>query len=319
MDSRQTVQIGRHVLEMEADALKDLAKSLGDEYIQAVEKIYQTKGRVIVSGMGKSGHVGQKIASTFASVGTPAFFLHPAEASHGDLGMITKDDILLVISNSGESHELADVIAYSRRFNIPMIAITGNREGTLAKQADLVLCFPKFQEACVLGLAPTTSTTMTMALGDALAETLLEKRGFSKEDFKNRHPGGKLGSKLVKVREIMNTGDTLPLTPLGTKMSDALLIMTNKSLGTIGVLDGKGVLSGIICDGDLRRHMSSDLLNKKVDEVMTPYPKTVPADMLAAEALRLMNEMGITSFFVLNEKGAPIGLLHIHDCLRAGV
>ncbi len=208
MDSRQTVQIGRHVLEMEAEALNDLAISLGDEYFQAVEKIYQTKGRVIVSGMGKSGHVGQKIASTFASVGTPAFFLHPAEASHGDLGMITKDDILLVISNSGESHELADVIAYSRRFNIPMIAITGNREGTLAKQADLVLCFPKFQEACVLGLAPTTSTTMTMALGDALAETLLEKRGFSKEDYKNRHPGGKLGSKLVKVREIMNTGDT---------------------------------------------------------------------------------------------------------------
>ncbi|MDD4520356.1 MAG: KpsF/GutQ family sugar-phosphate isomerase [Alphaproteobacteria bacterium] len=319
MDSKEIIEAGRRVLDNEASAVKDLSKSLSETFVDAVHRMFQTRGRVIVSGMGKSGHVGVKIASTLASVGTPSFFLHPAEASHGDLGMITKDDILLAISNSGESHELSDLIYYSRRFNIPMIAITGNKESTLGKQSDCVLEFPKFKEACVLGVAPTTSTTMTLALGDALAETLLEMRGFSKEQYHNRHPGGKLGRKLVKVSEIMSKGEDLPLISPETKMTEALIVITNKSLGTVGIVDKKGALIGVICDGDLRRNMSNHLLEEKAEEVMTPFPKTVPADMLAAEALRLMNEQGITSFFVLDDKKKPIGLLHIHDCLRAGV
>lgn len=318
MNKEEIIKQGQYVLNIEADALHKVSDSLGDAFYEAVQLLNNTKGRVIVTGMGKSGHVGKKIAATLASVGTPAFFVHPAEASHGDLGMITKDDIVLALSYSGESKELADVIAYSRRFGIKLICMVGRKDSTLARSSDLVICYPKFEEACSFGMAPTTSTTVSLAYGDALAMTLLEIKGFSKEQYKDRHPGGKLGAMLLKVKELMAKGDDMPLVPAGTKMSKALIEMTQKSLGCLGITDTNGFLIGVITDGDLRRNMAPDLLDKDVLQVMTKNPKTINGDMLAAEAVRFMNEKEITNIFVVKDN-KPEGLLHIHQCLRAGV
>jgi len=275
-------------------------------------------GRVVVTGMGKSGHVGRKIAATFASTGTPAFFVHPGEASHGDLGMIARDDVILAISNSGEATELADIIAYTRRFQIPLIAVTSGADSTLSCNSDVALILPQAPEACPHGLAPTTSTTMTLALGDALAVALLEQKGFSASDFRQFHPGGKLGQRLCKVGALMHGQDELPLCPPAALMSDALVVITSHKFGCVGVHDEKGHLAGVITDGDLRRHMGPDLLTTTVTKVMTPNPVTTSTDTLAAAALETMNRRGITALFVLEDQ-RPVGILHIHDLLRAGV
>lgn len=308
----------RRTLSVEIDGLTALRESLNGDFARAVAILAGISGRVIVSGMGKSGHVGCKIAATLASTGTPAFFVHPAEASHGDLGMITRDDAVIALSNSGETPELADIIAYCRRFSIPLIAITSRAGSTLAQSADCALILPSFTEACPNGLAPTTSTTLTLALGDAIAVALLERIGFSAQDFKVFHPGGKLGKKLQRVADLMHGADSLPLCQLETPMSEALMIMTGKSFGCTGVVDSDGLLVGVITDGDLRRHMSDDLVRSRAAEIMTRTPKHVPPMMVAAEALRLMNDGKVTGLFVV-ENGRPVGFLHVHDLLRAGV
>ena len=319
MNNEEILKQGRYVLNLEADALKSVADNLGDSFIQAVHLIYNTKGRVIVTGMGKSGHVGKKIAATLASVGTPSFFVHPAEASHGDLGMFTTDDVILALSYSGESKELADVIAFSRRFNIKLICMVGNAQSTLAKASDIVICYPPFKVACSFGMAPTTSTTVSLAMGDALAMTLLEMKGFSKEQYGIRHPGGKLGALLLKVSELMAKEDELPLVSDESTMSDTLVEMTKKKLGCVGVVNNQGELVGMVTDGDLRRHICPDLLARKTSQVMTSNPHVIEDEnMLAVEAVRLLNEYKITNIFVLNGK-KPVGLLHIHQCLAAGV
>ena len=319
MEDKEIIAQGRHVLEMESDAVRLVAGALGENFVKAVRMLYATKGRVIVTGMGKSGHVGKKIAATLASVGTPAFFVHPGEASHGDLGMFTPDDTILALSYSGESKELADVIAFSRRFGINMICMVGKRDSTLAKASDIILCYPHFEEACSFGMAPTTSTTVSLALGDAIAMTLLEMKGFSKEQYKDRHPGGKLGAMLLKAKELMAKGDDMPIVRKDIKMSDALIVMTEKSLGCVGVTDEKGALVGVITDGDLRRHMSADLLSETAGQVMTANPKTIGAEVLASEAVRTMNEKKITTLFIVDSDKHPQGVLHLHRCLQAGV
>jgi len=322
MTTKSAVEIAQNVLNMEINALKIMRDELNGDFTKAVDMILKVKGRVIISGMGKSGHVGQKMAATMASTGTPSFFVHPSEASHGDLGMLTKEDLLITISNSGESREMADIISFSRRFGIPMIAITSNPDSTMGKAADLVLSIPdkkRAPEACILGLAPTTSTTTTIAMGDCLAVALMQAHAFSKEDFHNRHPGGKLGNVLLKVCDLMAKGDALPLVPVRMMMSDALPIMTAKSLGCLGVVDDNGCLIGVITDGDLRRHMAADLIVRQTGDIMTPSPKTIKSDILAVEAVRLLNESKITNVFVVDESQKPVGLLHIHHCLQAGV
>jgi arabinose-5-phosphate isomerase len=287
-------------------------------FAAAVAAVNRARGRVIVTGMGKSGHIGQKIAATLASTGTPAFFVHPAEASHGDLGMIARDDVILALSWSGETVELASVITYSRRFGVTLIALTSRGDSALGKAADIVIELPRMEEACPHGLAPTTSTIMQLALGDALAIALLESRGFSANDFKIFHPGGKLGANLRHVRDLMHTGDRLPVAAESAAMSEALLIMTEKSFGCLGVLCGEGALCGILTDGDLRRHMGPELLGRRAGEVMTRSPKTVAPDTLASAAMQIMNEARITALFVV-EGGRPVGIVHVHDLLRAGV
>ncbi|MDI7775602.1 KpsF/GutQ family sugar-phosphate isomerase [Asticcacaulis sp. EMRT-3] len=309
---------GARVLRTEGEALLLFAGLLDESFVRAVEVMFAAKGRVIVSGMGKSGHVGAKITATLASTGTPAQFVHPAEASHGDLGMITPDDVVIVMSNSGETAELSDIIAHTRRFAIPLIGIASRPGSTLLKSADVALLLPAAPEACAIGMAPTTSTTMTLALGDALAVALMEKRGFQPTDFKTFHPGGKLGAQLLKVEQLMHAGNALPLTPATTPMSDTLLVMTAKSFGAVGLTDADGKLSGIITDGDLRRHMDG-LMDKTAAQVMHRGPLTIAPDALAAEALGVMNERKITSLFVVDADRTPLGLIHIHDCLRAGV
>lgn len=310
--------VARRVLSEEAQALHLLGEGLGDNFMQAVDILAKIPGRVIVSGMGKSGHVACKIAATLASTGTPSFFVHPAEASHGDLGMIDGSDAVIALSNSGETPELNDLIAYTRRFAIPLIAITREANSTLGAAADIPLILPPVAEACSLGLAPTTSTTMMIALGDALAVSLLEHKGFKAEDFQVFHPGGQLGKRLLKVGDIMHEGVSVPLVSAPTPMSDALLVMTAKSFGCVGVTDTEGHLIGIITDGDLRRNLSGNLLQKKADAVMTVRPKTIRPSLLAVEALRIMNTSSITSLFVV-DCDKPVGILHLHDCLRAGV
>ena len=310
--------VARRVLSEEAQALHLLGEGLGDNFMQAVDILAKIPGRVIVSGMGKSGHVACKIAATLASTGTPSFFVHPAEASHGDLGMIDGSDAVIALSNSGETPELNDLIAYTRRFAIPLIAITREANSTLGAAADIPLILPPVAEACSLGLAPTTSTTMMIALGDALAVSLLEHKGFKAEDFQVFHPGGQLGKRLLKVGDIMHEGASVPLVSAPTPMSDALLVMTAKSFGCVGVTDTEGHLIGIITDGDLRRNLSGNLLQKKADAVMTVRPKTIRPSLLAVEALRIMNTSSITSLFVV-DCDKPVGILHLHDCLRAGV
>jgi arabinose-5-phosphate isomerase len=316
--SSATLAAGRRVLRTEAEALLALAEALDGRFEQAVEQLAATRGRIVVTGMGKSGHVGRKIAATLASTGTPALYVHPAEASHGDLGMITGDDAVLALSNSGETPELADIVAYTRRFSIPLLAVVGRPHSSLVEAADLALVLPPRPEACPMGLAPTTSSTAMLALGDALAVALLERRGFGAREFSLLHPGGKLGKKLVRVEDLMHRGDALPLVGLEAPMSDVLLEMTAKRLGCVGVLNGFGVLSGIITDGDLRRHMEDGLLGRRAAEIMTPAPRTIHAQALAVEAIRVMNDCTITVLFVVEGKRL-VGALHLHDCLRAGV
>ena len=290
---------------------------LGQPFIAAIEMIRAAKGRVIVSGMGKSGHVARKIAATFASTGTPAFFVHPGEASHGDLGMITADDVIVALSWSGETAELKSLIDYSRRFKIGLVAVTADGASTLGAAADVTLVLPQAREACPHNLAPTTSSLMQLALGDALAIALLESRGFTAVDFGMLHPGGRLGALLKFIRDIMHGGKSIPLVARGTTMSDAVIEMSAKGFGCIGITDGDGKLVGIITDGDLRRHMRRDLFEARVDEIMTHGPKTVRPDQLASEALELLNSMNITALFVV-DAGRPVGIVHIHDLLRAG-
>lgn len=310
----------RRVLRLEADALCQLAETLDDTFEQVLDLLLSTKGRVIFSGIGKSGHIAHKIASTFASTGTSAFFVHPSEASHGDLGMITLEDTLVVLSYSGDTGELSDIISYAKRFAISLVAITRKPESLLAKAAQYTLLLPSSPEACPMGLAPTTSTTLMLGLGDALAVALLKRKGFSEKDFKQFHPGGRLGKKLLHVSDLMRPYQDLPLVTPDVLMSDALVIMTEKGFGCIGVLDDQKKLIGIITDGDLRRHMSPSLLGQAVKEVMTSAPKTVSASSLAIEALGFMNRKAITNLFVLEETtGQLVGLLRLHDCLIEGL
>ena len=322
MTPDEIIQAAKQALTFEMKGLQLLHDSIGDAFVQAAQLMFNTKGRVIVSGMGKSGHVGQKIAATLASMGTPAFFVHPSEASHGDLGMLTQNDTLLTISNSGESREMSDIISFSRRFGIPMIAMTSCPTSSMAQAADIVLLIPNKKdapEACPFGMAPTTSTTTTIALGDALAVALLEMRGFTREEYHDRHPGGKLGSVLLKVSDIMAKGDKMPLVAPDMMMSDALVVMTEKSLGCLGIVDDQGVLIGVITDGDLRRHMTADIIVRTAGDIMTRTPKTIPPTMLGTEAVGLMNKAKITNIFVVDADGKPQGLLHLHHLLQAGV
>jgi arabinose-5-phosphate isomerase len=308
------------VIGIEARGLAALDAALDASFADAVETILRAKGRVVVSGMGKSGHVGRKIAATFASTGTPAQFVHPAEASHGDLGMITREDVALVLSNSGETPELSDIVAHTRRFAIPLIGVAARPGSSLLRQADVAILLPSAEEACGTGNVPTTSTTMTLALGDALAVALMEHREFTPEHFRTFHPGGRLGAKLAKVRDLMHRGEALPLVNEDTPMGEALLTISSKGFGVAGVTDATGRLTGIITDGDLRRHLSG-LLDLRASEVMTRNPHTVAQDALASRALGMMNDSKITCLFVPEDdaSGRPAGILHIHDCLRAGV
>lgn len=310
----------KRTIEKEIEALHMMEDELSANLTQALDLMQNTKGRVIITGMGKSGHVGSKIAATLASTGTPSFFVHPGEASHGDLGMLTNDDCVVAISNSGETKELSDIILYCKRYGIPLISITKNANSTLGQSGDILLKLPDDGEACPLGLAPTSSTTATMVLGDILAVRLLERKGFTKTDFKQRHPGGKLGSFLKKVSDLMHKGDEMPLVHEDTPMQDALLVMTSKMLGCVGVINEEGKLVGIFTDGDLRRCLGPDILTQTAQDVMTKNPKTISADVLAVEALNTMNNTGkgITQLFVIQDE-KPIGIIHMHDCLRAGV
>jgi arabinose-5-phosphate isomerase len=319
--SRETfLATARRVIAREAEALEALGPALGESFAEAVETILAAKGRVIVSGMGKSGHIARKIAASLASTGTPAHFVHPAEASHGDLGMLAQGDVVLVLSNSGETPELADLVAHTRRFGIPLIGVAGRAESTLIRRADVGIVLPQVPEACETGYVPTTSTTMTLALGDALAVALMEHREFTPERFREFHPGGKLGARLARVRDLMHGPAELPLVAEATPMSEALLMMSHKGFGVVGVTAADGSLAGIVTDGDLRRHMEG-LLTHSAGEVMTRGPRTIGPEALAEEAVKEMNAQKITCLFVVDPEGSrtAVGLLHIHDCLRAGV
>ena len=320
MTKTRFLDTARRVIREEAEALALLANELDAVLSEAVDLILSSQGRVIVSGIGKSGHIARKIAATLASTGTPAHFVHPAEASHGDLGMVTKGDVVLAISNSGEAPELANLLAYTQRFGIPLIGITSKPSSTLATHCDIVLLMPKVPEACGTGVVPTTSTTMTLALGDALAVALMEHRAFSAENFRDFHPGGKLGAQLARVGDLMHTGDAVPLSGENTPMSDTLLTISQKGFGVVGVLDEDGYLTGIVTDGDLRRNMAG-LLDLTAGEVMTKSPSTIHPAALAEEAVNVMNERKITCLFVVDPEGSRkvVGILHIHDCLRAGI
>ena len=321
-DRGEAVASATRTLQLETEGLSALQTALtahlAGSFTEALEILGGCRGRVIVTGMGKSGHVGLKVAATLSSTGTPAYFVHPSEASHGDLGMITRDDAILAFSWSGETVELGNILSYSRRFAVPLIAVTSNPESTLAQTAEVVLALPHAKEACPHGLAPTTSTVMQLALGDCIAIALLESKGFTAIDFGVFHPGGQLGAKLKFVSDLMHQGDRLPLTPADTVMSEAIVVMTEKALGCLGVVDGDGYLQGIITDGDLRRHMGNGLLGRRAGEIMTPGPKTVTPDLMASAALEIINASAITALFVV-ENGRPVGILHIHDLLRAGV
>lgn len=310
--------VARRVLQLEAEGIRALSEGLNGDFDRAVQILARASGRIIVSGMGKSGHVARKIAATLASTGTPAQFVHPGEASHGDLGMITKNDAALLLSNSGETTELKDLIAYTRRFNIPAIGVSSRANSSLLESVDVALVLPASPEACPMGLAPTTSTTMMLALGDALAVALMESKGFSPDQYQVLHPGGSLGKSLIRVEDIMHSGDAVPLVAQDTPMAEVLLTMTAKGFGCAGVCDGSGALLGVITDGDLRRNMRPELIALRADQVMTPNPKVIRRKALGAEALGTMNSTAITCLFVV-EDGAPVGLLHMQDCLRAGI
>lgn len=321
MTKRSHRDVARDVLNTEAAGLLSMASQLGPEFDAAVELLASVTGRLVVAGMGKSGLVGRKIAATLASTGSPALFVHPAEASHGDLGMIVPGDVVIALSNSGETAELTDLIGHCRRFRIPMVSITGNAESTLAQKSDIALTLPKADEACPHGLTPTTSTTMQLALGDAIAVALLVRRNFTATDFRVFHPGGKLGSKLRLVRDLMHAGDQIPLAPPSLPMSAALVTITEKRFGCLGVTDAEGRLAGIVTDGDIRRAMGPDFLSARVGDVMTGCPLTISPDALAVEALAVMNDSRrpVTVLFVVDAQGKPTGILHIHDLLRVGV
>lgn len=302
-----------------ADALTP-GTAFAERFAAAIDRLAATQGRVIVTGIGKSGHVARKLAATLASTGTPAFFLHATEASHGDLGMVCSGDTLLALSNSGNTAELSDALLYTRRWGIPLIGITGRADSMLAEQSDIVMVLPPHSEACPMNLAPTTSTTLQLVLGDALAIALMDRRGFSPDDFRALHPGGSLGARLIRVADLMLSGTQCPTVPIGTAMADAIVEMSAKGWGIIGVVDADGRLAGVVTDGDLRRHIhEGDILSKPVDAVMSTRPKTIRPGALAAEALRTMNEMAITSLFVEDGNRHVKGLIRMHDCLRAGV
>jgi arabinose-5-phosphate isomerase len=320
---RLPIDLARASVELEKQGLESLSAAfdgpLGVALAALLERIGSCKGRVVVTGMGKSGHIGRKFAATLASTGTPAFFVHPAEASHGDLGMIGADDMVVALSWSGETPELRAVIDYTRRFGIFLAAITSQATSALGSAADLALLLPRVRETCPHNLAPTTSTLLQLALGDAIAVTLLQVRSFTAIDFRNFHPGGKLGASLLFVRDVMHGGIALPTARYGTRMSDALLEMTGKGFGCIGVISSDGVLRGIITDGDLRRHMSDNLLAHTVETIMTPSPRTITAEQLASEALAILNKFSITTLFVAGADGVPVGIVHVHDLLRLGI
>lgn len=315
--SISVIETARRVLATEADAMIAMSQALPQDLTSVVDLILTVKGRVILSGIGKSGHIARKIAATLASTGTPAYFVHPAEASHGDLGMITPQDACILISNSGETSELADLIGHTKRFSIPLIGISRNPNSTLMTAADLRLTLPDAPEACQIGMVPTTSTTLTLALGDALAVALMEQRGFLKENFRTFHPGGKLGAQLAAVHQLMHGVDELPLVDEETPMREALIVMTERGFG-IAIVTRGGRLTGVISDGDLRRNIDN-LLDQSAGEVATRDPKTVPPTMLAAEALEIMNSARVHALVVVDDSEAPIGIIRVHDCLRAGV
>ncbi|MDB5524339.1 MAG: KpsF/GutQ family sugar-phosphate isomerase [Rhizobium sp.] len=310
-------------IKAEKSGLADLERALGNglskPFEEAVQRIVTLAGRVVVTGIGKSGHVGTKIAATLASTGTPAFFVHPVEANHGDLGMVTPRDAIIALSWSGETTELQGIVAYSRRFSIPLIAITSGENSTLAREADIVLCLPKSQEACPHGLAPTTSALMTLAMGDALAVALLEARGFTAVDFKTFHPGGKLGATLAHVGDVMHGGESVPVVRLGTKVPDAVMTLSQKRFGCVGVVDESGVLAGIVTDGDIARRLGRNLVEMTVEEIMTKNPKTVRENTLATSAMGLLNLYNISALLVTDDENRPTGIVHFHDLLRIGV
>lgn len=320
--STPAIDSALRTLDAEASGISALVQALqsdlGPAFDAAVARIRDARGRLIVTGLGKSGHIGKKMAASFASTGTPAFFVHAAEASHGDLGMITPDDVIMALSWSGETAELKNLINYSRRFRIGLIAVTSEADSTLGAAADIVLTLPKAREACPHNLAPTTSSLMQLALGDALMVALLESRGFTALDFGALHPSGKLGAMLKFVRDLMHKAEAVPVKPLGTKMSEALVEMTSKGFGCVGIVNARGEIAGIVTDGDLRRHMRPDLMTASVDEVMTTNPKTISPDLLASEALEILNASKITALIVAEGK-TPVGIVHLHDLLRAGV
>lgn len=306
-------------IDSEIDTINHLKDSVKAENLtKALDFMQNSKGRIIITGMGKSGHIGRKIAASLASTGTPSFFVHPAEASHGDLGMITEDDVVVAISNSGESRELIDILNYCKRFGIKLIAVTKNAESSLGKAGDVVLELPNNGEACPLGLAPTSSTTATLVLGDILTVGMIERKGFSKEDFNDRHPGGKLGSILKRVSDLMHTGQEMPILDENSNMQAVLLEMTSKRLGCVGFINQTGDLTGILTDGDLRRCLSSKILEEKAIDLMTRNPKTISPNAMTAEALKIMHDKKITNLFVLEGK-KPVGVIHIHDLLNNGV
>ncbi len=306
-------------IDSEIKAIEELKHSLDSSSLtQALDFMQNSKGRIIITGMGKSGHIGKKIAASLASTGTPSFFVHPAEASHGDLGMITEDDVVIAISNSGESRELIDILNYCKRFGIKLVAITKNAESSLGKAGDVVLLLPNNGEACPLGLAPTSSTTATLVLGDILTIGMIERKGFSKEDFNDRHPGGKLGSILKRVSDLMHTGQDMPILDENSNMQAVLLEMTSKRLGCVGFINQTGDLTGILTDGDLRRCLSSKILEEKAVDLMTKNPKTIAPNAMSAEALKIMHDKKITNLFVVENK-KPVGVIHIHDLLNNGV
>ncbi len=309
------------MLALEAAGLHALAASLDQRFVAAIDLLAGITGRIVVTGMGKSGHVGRKVAATLASTGTPALFVHPAEASHGDLGMVLAGDAVLALSNSGETPELADLVAHAARFGLPLVALTGRAQSSLAQAADVALVMPPSREACPMGLAPTTSTVMQLALGDAIAVALLTRRGFGPTEFRALHPGGRLGARLRRVRDLMHGAEAMPLTSPETAMDTALITMTAKRFGCLGVVEADGTLVGVLTDGDLRRAMGPGLLSRRVGDIMTADPRTISADALAAEALHEMNTAvrPITFLFVVDPARRPVGILHIHDLLRAGV
>ena len=316
-DDLPIVRSARRVLQTEANAILEMVEALPEDFAEVVALILKTEGRVIISGVGKSGHIGRKISATLASTGTPSYFVHASEASHGDLGMITSHDIVVLISNSGETQELRDILLHTRRFNIPLIGISSKINSTLLQSADYKLNLPNLPEACAIGMAPTTSTTLTLAMGDALAVAVMEQRGFGSEDFLKNHPGGKLGAQLSRVADLMHKGEKVPTVEADTPMSDVLLSMTSKGFGITGVLKG-GVLIGVISDGDLRRHMGN-LMEKTASEIATLDPVTITPELFAAQALALLNEKKISALMVVDEAKRPVGIVHIHDLLRAGV